>query len=127
MAGIGDAPCRSVIAEDVRDLQRGTGQERRDLHARLHCRDELLEAAGDPAERLEGDAGAERGRIELLVPVQPPRLRGGRLWITRMSVFCLSRCVAKLCGNVCRETGLSISAVIAAARQARLNWRVVSG
>jgi len=44
-----------------------------------------------------------------------------------MSVFCSSRCVAKLCRSVCRETGLSISAIIAAAWQARLSWRVVSG
>src|SRR5437899_5066616 len=71
MAGIGSAPCRSVIAEDVRDLRRGTGQRRRGLRGRLHRRDELLERAGDLAERLEGDVGIERRRIELLVPKRP--------------------------------------------------------
>jgi hypothetical protein len=67
MAGIGDAPCRSVIAEDARDLQRGTGQQRRGLCGRPHRRDELLERAGDLAER---DTGVKRGRIELLVAEQ---------------------------------------------------------
>jgi hypothetical protein len=71
MAGIGDAPCWSTLAEDVRDLQRGTRQQRRGLRGRLHRRDELFEWAGDLTERLEGDAGIERGRIEFLVPEQP--------------------------------------------------------
>ncbi len=71
MAGIGDTPCRSMIAEDVRDLQRGTRQQRRGLRGRLERRDELLEWAGDLAERLEGDTGVERGRVELLVPERP--------------------------------------------------------
>jgi hypothetical protein len=44
-----------------------------------------------------------------------------------MSVFCSRRCVAKLCRNVCSETRLSISAICAAAWQARLSCRVVSG
>ncbi len=71
MAGIGDAPYRSMVAEDVRDLQRGTGQQCRGLRGRLDRRDELLERAGDLAERLEGDTGVERGRVELLVPERP--------------------------------------------------------
>jgi hypothetical protein len=37
------------------------------------------------------------------------------------------RCVAKLYLSVCRDTGLSISAISAAAWQARLSWRVVRG
>src|ERR1700748_135007 len=37
----------------------------RALRGRLHRRDQLLERAGDLAERLEGDAGVERRRIEL--------------------------------------------------------------
>src|SRR5882724_3029443 len=37
---------------------------------RRHRRGEMLERAGDLAERLEGDAGVERRRIELLVPEQ---------------------------------------------------------
>ncbi len=71
MAGIGDTPCRSMIAEDVRDLQRGTRQQRRGLRGRLDRRDELLERVGDLAERLEGDTSVERGRVELLVAEQP--------------------------------------------------------
>src|SRR5215207_290324 len=50
-----------------------------------------------------------------------------RAWITRTSMFCSSRCVAKLRRNVCSETRLLISAICAAAWQARLSWRVVIG
>jgi hypothetical protein len=71
MTGIGDAPRRSVIAEDVRDLQRGTGQGCRGLRWRFERRDEVLEWTGDLAERLEGDTGVERGRVELLVSKRP--------------------------------------------------------
>ena len=45
--------------------------KRRGLRGRLDRRDELLERAGDLAERLEGDTGVERGRVELLVPERP--------------------------------------------------------
>ena len=58
------------LAEDVRNLQRGTGQVRRNLRGRFHCRDELFERAGDLAKRLEGDTRVKRGRIELLVAEQ---------------------------------------------------------
>ena len=71
MAGIGDAPRRSVIAEDVRDLERGTGQGRRGLRGWLERRDEVLEWAGDLAERLEGDTSVKRGGVELLVSATP--------------------------------------------------------
>ena len=71
MAGIGDAPRRSMIAEDVRDLERGTGQGRRSLRGRLDRCDEVLEWAGDLAQRLEGDTGVKRGRVELLVSERP--------------------------------------------------------
>jgi hypothetical protein len=57
MAGVGYAPCRPMIAEDVRDLQRGTRQQRRGLRGRLDRRDEVLEWAGDLADRTDGDAG----------------------------------------------------------------------
>src|SRR6266851_3850756 len=105
----------------------GRGKASRVLRRWSHPRDEMFERAGDLAERLETDARIERGGIELLMPEQHPGLRRGRLWITRMSVFCSSRCVAKLCRSVCSETDLSISAICAAAWQARLSWRVVSG
>src|SRR5919109_2704452 len=42
----------------------------RALRGRLHRRGEMLERAGDFAERLEGDARVERGGVELLVPEQ---------------------------------------------------------
>src|SRR5258705_2223849 len=42
-------------------------------------------------------------------------------------MFCSSRWVAKLCRKIWSDTRLSISALWAAAWQARLSWRVVSG
>src|SRR5216683_2450944 len=44
-----------------------------------------------------------------------------------MSMFCSSRWVAKLCRSVWNDTRLLISAIWAAAWQARLSWRVVIG
>src|SRR5271169_5070886 len=44
--------------------------------------------------------------------------------MTRMSVSCSSRCVAKLCRSVCGDTRFLIPAVSAAAWTARLRWRV---
>src|ERR1700687_3080804 len=44
-----------------------------------------------------------------------------------MSMCCSRRWVAKLCRRVCSDTGFSSSAMWAAAWQARLSWRVVSG
>src|SRR6266699_3520785 len=71
MAGIGPAPCRSMAAEDIRDLQRRTGQERRALRGRRHRCGETLERARDLSERLDGDVGVERRRIELLMHERP--------------------------------------------------------
>src|SRR5712691_1544601 len=48
----------------------GRDKSARALGGRLHRRSEMLERAGDLAERLEGDAGVERRRIERLVPEQ---------------------------------------------------------
>src|SRR6202011_4027127 len=47
--------------------------------------------------------------------------------ITRISTFCSSRCVAKLCRNVCGATQLGSPAISAAMWQTRLSWRVVIG
>src|SRR6266478_5464441 len=47
--------------------------------------------------------------------------------MTRTSMFCSSRWVAKLCRKVWSDTRLLISARWAAAWQARLSWRVVIG
>src|SRR5712672_4048902 len=46
-----------------------------------------IERARHLANRADGDAGVKRRRIELLVSEPHPRLRGGRLWMTRISVF----------------------------------------
>src|SRR5215470_4944100 len=53
----------SATSSGGRDKSRG-------LRGRLHRRDQLLERTGDLAQRLEGDAGIERRRVELLVPEQ---------------------------------------------------------
>src|SRR5437660_5079709 len=47
--------------------------------------------------------------------------------MTRMSVSCSSRWVAKLCRSVCGDTRFLIPAASAAAWAARLSWRVESG
>ena len=83
------------------------------------------ERARHLAQGLECDTGVDGGGVELSVAEQDPRLRGDRLWITRMSVFRSSRCVAKLCRSVCIDPRLSSLAATAAAWQARLSWRVV--
>ena len=73
MAGIGSAPCRSMIAEDIRDLQCGTRHARRALSGRLDPLDlagDMLQRAHHVANRLGGDARIERRAIELSVPEQ---------------------------------------------------------
>src|SRR5215467_64584 len=50
-----------------------------------------------------------------------------RTWITRMSMFCSSRWVAKLWRSVCGATHLGNDASSAAMWQTRLSWRVVIG
>ena len=59
-----------------------------------------VERARHLTDRTDGDAGVKRRRVELLVSEQNPRLRGGRLWMTRISVFCSKRWVAKQCRSV---------------------------
>src|SRR5271169_4859277 len=51
-----------------------------------------VERARHLAERVDGDAGVERRRIELLV--------SEHTWMMRISVFCSRRWVAKLCRSV---------------------------
>ena len=67
----------------------------------------MLQRAHHFADRLGGDAGIERRGVELGVTKQD--------LMTRTSMFCSSRWVAKLCRKVCSETRLSISAIWAAA------------
>src|SRR5438309_1512055 len=75
-----------------------------------------VERARHLAERVDGDAGVERRRIELLVSEQHPGLRRGRLWMMRISVFCSRRWVAKLCRSVWTPTRLVMPARSAAMR-----------
>ncbi len=72
MAGVGLAPCGPVGAKDVGDLQKRPRHAasvggRRWLH-RLEA--ELVERAGDDADRVDGDAGVERRRLQLGVAQQ---------------------------------------------------------
>ena len=73
MAGIGFAPCRSMTAEDIRDLQRRARHARRALAGRRGL-DELardvIERAHDLSDRLGGNARIERRGIELDVAEQ---------------------------------------------------------
>ena len=73
MAGIGLAPCRSMVAEDIRNLQRRTRHEGRALGGRiglLKLAGDMLQRAHDLADRLGGDARVERRGIELGVNEQ---------------------------------------------------------
>ena len=85
MAGVGLAPRRSMAAEDIRNLQLWTCQERRALGGQLGLgllpsllfdllldlvflgqqRCEAIERAHDLADRIGGDARIERRGIEL--------------------------------------------------------------
>ena len=68
MAGIGFTPSRSVVAENVRNLQRWTCHKRRALGGRLvrlGLQAETLQRAHDRADHVGGDLRVERGRIKL--------------------------------------------------------------
>jgi len=74
MAGIGSAPCRTMAAEDIRDLQSRARHARRALGRRLVClgaqRREVIQRAYDLADGIGGDAGIERRGLEFGVPKQ---------------------------------------------------------
>ena len=74
MAGIGLAPCRTMIAEDIRNLQLRSYHPRRALGGRLVFLDmqrrEAIERAHDLADGIGGDTGIERRRLEFGVPKQ---------------------------------------------------------
>ena len=68
MAGIGTAPCRAMVAEDIRNLQRRARHARRASGGRLvllDLADEMIERAGDVADRSAGNLRVARRRVEL--------------------------------------------------------------
>ena len=68
MAGIGTAPCRAMVAEDIRNLQRRARHARRASGGRLvllDLADEMIERAGDVADRSGGNLRVARRRVEL--------------------------------------------------------------
>ena len=68
MAGMGLTPCRTMAAEDIRDLQSRARHKRRasvgwlDL---LELERDMLQRAHDFTDRLGGDVSIERGRVQL--------------------------------------------------------------
>jgi hypothetical protein len=86
MAGVGLAPRRAMAAEDIRNLQLWTYQERRALGGRFGLgllldlvldlillgpqRRETVERAHDLTDRVGGDARVERRRLEFGVTQQ---------------------------------------------------------
>ena len=74
MAGVGLPPRRPMVAEDIRDLQGGTGHDRRGLCRRRgplgDQRGETIERAQDRADRVGGDMSVERRRVQLRVAKQ---------------------------------------------------------
>jgi hypothetical protein len=76
MAGVGFAPCRAMVAEDIRDLQSRARHARRALSGRLVLglvllgpqRSEAIQRAHDLADRIGGDAGVKRRGLELGMP-----------------------------------------------------------
>ena len=68
MAGIGFTPCRSMTAEDIRDLQRRARHPRRALGRRLgfiELAGDVLQWAHDIADRPGGDLQIERRALDL--------------------------------------------------------------
>ena len=70
VAAIGFTPGSTVVAEDIRNLQSGTGHERRGLLGRLVLLaflGQLIERAHHLGDQVGGDACVVRGRVEPLV------------------------------------------------------------
>jgi len=73
MAGIGFTPCRSTVAENIRDLQRWARHASRALGGRLGPLDlagDMFQRAHDLPDRLGGNPRIERRGVELGVPEQ---------------------------------------------------------
>jgi hypothetical protein len=81
MAGVGLAPRRSAVTEDIRDFQNRPPHEGWGLCGRLGAsrlqRGQAIQRAHDVPDDVGGNARVKRGRIE------------------RISMFCSSKCVAK--------------------------------
>jgi hypothetical protein len=68
MAGIGFPPCRTMVAKDIRNLERRARHARRVSTGRrggLEGFDEMIERAHDLTQRVGGNARIERRRVEL--------------------------------------------------------------
>jgi hypothetical protein len=73
MAGVGSAPRRSMVAEDIRDLQGWTRHLSRVSGGRLTSLElagDMLQRAHDLADGLGGDTRVERRGVELGVTEQ---------------------------------------------------------
>src|ERR1700747_869544 len=73
MAGMGLTPCRTMAAEDIRDLQSRARHKRRASVGRpdlFELERKMLQRARDLADRLGGDVSIERGRLKLRVTEQ---------------------------------------------------------
>ena len=67
MAGIGSAPCRTRVAEDIRNLQsrtRHAGPASAGRPGLLQLDRDVFQRAHDLADRLGGNAGIERRGVE---------------------------------------------------------------
>jgi hypothetical protein len=74
MTGIGFTPRRSVVAENIRDLQPWTRHARRASGGRLGLLEltrDAIERAHDLPDGIGGDARIERRGVELGVPQRP--------------------------------------------------------
>src|SRR6266566_160325 len=116
MPGIGLAPGGAMVMKDVGDLQPRAAHSRR---ARLRLSASLRAAAqaGRVGWSHCGSWWWRRGCKALWSPAWRDRAAP---WMTRMSVSCSNRWVAKLCRSVCIDTRFLIPAASAAAWTARL-------
>jgi hypothetical protein len=68
MAGIGLTPCRTMLAENIRELERRTRHARRALgrrRVRLEVLDEMIERAYHRTQRVGGHLRVKRRGVEL--------------------------------------------------------------
>ena len=127
MAGIGTAPCGAMIAEDVRDLQRGTEPGRRACYAGSVC----LPLLGLPSCRRSGRSGSSprrscrspRGYSAPWSPASHVRARPGSPGYRAM----LEQMRGEAVPQRMQRHPLADPAALAAAWNSRLSWRVLIG